>query len=142
MKKTISRQLIESGSVYIPAKKDGRDVIRVSGHLPTAANLLNGDFTRGCKNIYLIFVRDQISVQTRKDGAILYELVRLMDSNDPVKKRRGETDLNNVLVLIGEDACKGVNYRIINKINEVDATVKEVRRTLNTSVFMPLKYID
>jgi hypothetical protein len=144
MKKTVNQLLNKIDSAYIPAAKDGSSVIRISGHLPDADRLRDGDITKDCKNIYMIFVRSLIAVQTRSDDAQLSELVALIDSNDPAKKKRGATDLNNILVWIGEDAGKGINYQIIdgNSNNEIKSTVKTVTKTLKTSVFKRLEYIN
>jgi hypothetical protein len=142
MKKIISLLLNKANkSTYLPVKKDGRDVIRVSGHLPTAANLRAGKKTKDCKNVYLIFVKSMFDV-THKNSAKLAELVKLIDSNDPAEKKLGETRLNDLIVEIGYDANKGMNYMIIdgNSNYEVRETVKAVTRTLKTSVFVPLEY--
>jgi hypothetical protein len=143
MKKSISRRLNKTDdSTYIPVKIDGRDVIRISGHLPTAANLRAGKDTKNCKNIFLIFVRNRIVSQIWGEDRTLAKLLRLIDSDDPAEKKCGEIDLNNILVCIGKEAGKGINYKIIdgNSDYEVKETVKAVTRTLKTSVFVPLKY--
>jgi hypothetical protein len=143
MKKTISQLLNEIGSVYIPATKDGSSVIRLSGHLPAPDRLRYGDITGSCKNIYMIFLRSKIAIQTRIDNAILSELVKLIDSNDPAEKRRGEIGLNNILVLTGKDIGKGINYQIIDGKSEYEiaTTIKAVTKMLKTFVFKPLEYI-
>jgi hypothetical protein len=142
MKKTISQLLGEGGSVYISATKDGSGVIRVSGHLPDPDKLCIGDVTKNCKNIFLILVRSQIVAQIRRDGAKLAELVRSIDSNNPVEKKLGEMRLNNLIAEIGYDAKKGMNYQIIdgNSEHEIKAAIKAVTKMLKTSVFKPLEY--
>jgi hypothetical protein len=142
MKKTISQLLNEIDSVYIPATKDGSSVIRISGHLPAPYRLRHGDVTGNCKNIYMIFLRNKIAAQTRADNARLSELVRLIDSNDPAEKRRGVIGLNNILVWIGKDINKKINYQIIdgNSEHEINTTVENVKTMLKTSAFIPLEY--
>jgi hypothetical protein len=143
MKKSLSRRLNKAdNSTYLPVKKDGRDVIRISGHLPTAANLRAGSDTKNCKNIFLIFVRNRIVSQIWGEDRTLAELLKLIDSDDPAERKRGEIDLNNTLVCIGEEAGKGINYSIIdgNSNYEVIEAIEAVTRTLKTSVFVPLEY--
>jgi len=58
--------------------------------------------------------------------------------------QNGETDLNNWMVEIGNDAKKGMNYQIIdgNSGHEIDTAVEKATNMLKTSIFVPLKYID
>jgi len=143
MKKPITLKSIERQSQYIPVKRDGRDVIRVSNHLPAAMRLLNGNLTGKCRNVYLIFVKSIID-ETTKNGAELAILIRLMESNYANEREYGEITLNNFIVEIGEDAKKGMNYRIIdgNSDGEINQNVNDVKKMLKTSGFLPLAYID
>jgi hypothetical protein len=142
MKRTIKQLLCAGSSIYIVVKKDGKDVIRVSGHLPKPANLLKGKQTKGCKNVYLIFVKSAINL-TRNNGSKLALAIRLMESKDADERKRGEIYLNNLVAGIGADTQKGTNYLIIdgNTELEIDNAVKIVKQMLKTSVFKPLKHI-
>jgi len=138
MRKSIFQMLIDGESAYIPVKWDGSDVIRVSGHMPNPKRLLKGRITAKCKNVYLIFVKNMID---KKSG--LAKLIHVMGLNNPEIKMCGETDLNNLIVEIGKDAKKGMNYQIIeaNSDDEIDTAVKKAKERLKTTVFVPLKYI-
>jgi len=142
MKKPLTRKSIENQSDYIPVKRDGRDVIRVSNHLPSAKRLLSGSVTGKCKNVYLIFRKSMID-ETTESGAELAMLIRLKESNNADERKQGEIALNNLIVAIGEDAKKGMNYRIIegSSKNDVRKAVDNAKNMLKTSVFVPLKYI-
>jgi hypothetical protein len=142
MKKTISQRLIDGESIYISAKKDGSAVIRVSGHLPTSANLFYGRVTKNCKDVYLIFVKSVIDV-TLESGKRLASAIHLIESRDPKEKKLGEIRLNNWVVSIGDGAGKKMNYLIIdgNSEHEIKAAIKAVTKMLKTSVFKPLKHI-
>jgi len=142
MKKSILRTLRAGRSEYIAVKRDGRDVIRVSGHAPTPPRLLRGEKTRYCKNIFLIFVKNAID-ETGENSAELAKFIRLKESDNANERKLGEIALNNYIVEIGEYAKKGMNYRIIegNSDDEVDTAVEKVKAMLKTTVFVPLKYI-
>jgi hypothetical protein len=143
MKNIISQLLTKKvDSVYIPVTKDGNIVIRVSGHLPKVKNLLKKHLTKNCKYVSLIFVRSLIAAQLRKSGTTLADLVRLIDSDNPEEKMQGEKNLNNLVVRIGKDAQKGMNYIIIDGKNnaEMNVAVKELTRKHKTTVFIPLEY--
>jgi len=60
------------------------------------------------------------------------------------KSSTADFRLNNLIVAIGEDAKKGMNYRIIesNNDDELKKDVNQVRNMLKTTVFVPLKYIS
>jgi predicted house-cleaning noncanonical NTP pyrophosphatase (MazG superfamily) len=142
MKKTVSQLLSEIDSVYVPVRNNCRDIIRISGHPPAPNRLKNGEYTKNCKNVYLIFVKSLID-ETWEDDAELAELIQLIESNDPEEKKHGDICLNNWIVEIGNKANKGMNYLIIdgNSEYEIDATVEKVKKMLKTSAFIPLEYI-
>jgi len=142
MKKSICRTLTAGQSEYIPVKQDGRDVIRISGHAPTPYRLLRGKDTMHCKNVYLIFAKNMID-ETRESGAELAKFIQLKESDNANERKLGEIALNNYIVSIGEDAKKGINYRIIegNSDDEINKDVNAVKNMLKTTVFVPLKYI-
>jgi len=136
-------KFIEKNSFYIPVKKDGHDIVRISNHLPSSNNLLNGDETKNCKNVYLIFVKNKINKKT-KNCIVLAQLIHLIESNNPQRRIDGETKLNNLLVEIGNDAKKGINYQIVSETNDndIEKAIKNIITTLKTTVFKPLKYIN
>jgi len=142
MKKSIFQMLREGRSDYILVRRDGRDVIRVSGHAPSPSNLLRGEKTRYCKNVFLIFVKNMID-ETGENSAELAKFIRWKESDNANERKLGEIALNNLIVAIGEDAKKGMNYRIIesNNDDELKKDVNQVRDMLKTTVFVPLKYI-
>jgi len=142
MRNSRIQALIAGKSEYMAVKRDGRDIIRVSNHTPNPFRLLRGEKTKHCKNVYLIFMKNIID-ETRENGAELATLIRLKESSDTEKRELGEIGLNNLIVRIGEDAKKGMNYRIIegNSDDEIDTAVEEVKAMLKTTVFVPLKYI-
>jgi len=145
MKKSIIKKLksVDKDSVYIPVKQDGHDVIRVGNHLPNPKNLFDGEITEKCKNIYLIFVKSKID-KKREDGIRLARLIHLIESNDPKEKIQGKTELNNLLVKMGNDIQKGINYQIINGDSDYDIkkTTNNIHKMLKATVFTPLKYIN
>jgi len=69
MAKSIIQKITENGTAYIPVKKDGKDVIRVSDHAPNPYRLRSGADTKHCKNVYLIFVKSMID-KTRESSAV------------------------------------------------------------------------
>jgi len=142
MKTPITRKSIENQSDYIPVRRDGRDIIRVSNHLPTAKRLLSGSVTGKCKNIYLIFRKSMID-ETTESGAELATLIKLKESSNADERKQGEIVLNNIIVEIGKDAKKGMNYMIIDGSNkdEVRKAIDDVKNMLKATVFVPLKYI-
>jgi len=142
MKKSIFQTLTAGQSEYIPVRRDGRDVIRLSDHAPTPFRLLRGEKTRYCKNVFLIFVKNMID-ETGKNSAELAKFIRLTESDNANERKLGEIALNNYIFSIGEDAKKGINYRIIEGYSdyEIDTAVEKVKAMLKTTVFVPLKYI-
>jgi len=93
MKKSIFQMLREGRSDYIPVRRDGRDVIRVSGHAPSPSNLLRGEKTRHCKNVFLIFVKNMID-ETRENSAALAKFIRWKESDNANERELGEIALN------------------------------------------------
>jgi len=49
MKKPVSLLLNEIDSVYVPVGKDGKNVIRISGHPPDPDKIKDGKYTKNCK---------------------------------------------------------------------------------------------
>jgi len=145
MKKSIFRKLksIDKDSIYIPVKRDGRDVIRIGSHLPDPRNLFSGSVTGKCENIYLIFVKSKIN-EKRQGGIKLSQLIQSIESNNPKERIKGEIELNNLLVKMGNDIQKGINYQIIdgNTERETEKAVDNVMKMLKTGVFAPLRYIS
>jgi len=143
MKKSVFQRFIDHGSAYIPVRKDGHDIIRVSSHIPTSTVLFNGKMTGKCKNIYLIFVKNGID-KTKIGGIKLAQLIKLIESNNPEEQIQGKTELNNILVNIGDDLKKGINYQIIegNSKYEIDKATNNAQKMLKTTIFKPLKYIN
>jgi len=142
MKKTVSQLLSEIDSAYVPVGKDGKNVIRVSGHPPDPVRIKEGKYTKNCENIYLIFVKSLIDTAWQ-DDAELEKLIRLIESSDAKERARGKADLNNWMVEIGDEAKKGMCYQIIdgNCRRDIDTAVENAAKMLKTSVFVPLKHI-
>jgi hypothetical protein len=140
MSKKVSRLLDVHDSVYINVKRGGDTVIRVSNHLPVPERLVSGSKTKKCDNIYFIFVKSKIDI-SRKSGARLATLIQLKESKNETEKLQGEAELNNLIVKIGNDSNKSVNYMIVNNPGEADAVVEDVKKMLKTSVFVPLQHI-
>jgi len=140
---TIIRKLIDNGSAYVPVKRDGHEVIRISNHIPTPENLFRGRITGKCKNVYLIFVKSMID-EKRQSGIKLKRFIQFIESTDSEEKIQANIELNNFLFQIGNEVKKGINYQIIdgNSGHEIEQAIDNAVKMLKTTVFVPLKYIS